>query len=48
VIDTARTLRELSISPRRVRVWDLPTRIFHWLLVLAVALALATGFIAPE
>lgn len=46
--DTARTLRELSTSPRRVRVWDLPTRIFHWLLVLAVAVALGTGFIAPE
>lgn len=31
-----------------VRVWDLPTRAFHWLLVLAVAVALGTGFIAPE
>ena len=31
-----------------VRVWDLPTRAFHWLLVLAVAIALGTGFIAPE
>ena len=48
MIGTARTLRELSVSPRRVRVWDLPTRIFHWLLVLAVGVALWTGFIAPE
>src|SRR5215469_4356903 len=24
---------------RRVRVWDLPTRLFHWLTVLLVALA---------
>jgi cytochrome b len=31
-----------------VRVWDLPTRLFHWLLVAAVAIALGTGFIAPE
>ena len=23
-------------SPRRVRVWDLPTRLFHWLLVACV------------
>jgi cytochrome b len=35
-------------SVRMVRVWDLPTRAFHWLLVLAVAVALGTGFIAPE
>lgn len=35
-------------SVRMVRVWDLPTRAFHWLLVLAVAIALGTGFIAPE
>ncbi len=33
---------------RRVRVWDLPTRVFHWLLVACVAVALATGFFAPE
>lgn len=27
----------------RVRVWDLPTRLFHWLLALAVAAAVVTG-----
>lgn len=32
----------------RVRVWDLPTRLFHWLLVLLVAGAVLTGFVAPE
>lgn len=26
-----------------VRVWDLPTRLFHWLLALLVAASLATG-----
>ena len=26
-----------------VRVWDLPTRIFHWLLVTLVAASFATG-----
>ncbi|MGD8366543.1 MAG: cytochrome b/b6 domain-containing protein [Desulfobacterales bacterium] len=28
---------------RRVRVWDLPTRLFHWLLVLLVAVSFVTG-----
>jgi len=28
-------------------VWDLPTRLFHWLLVAAVLAALATEFVAP-
>lgn len=31
------------MSTRIIRVWDLPTRLFHWLLVLAVAGAYATG-----
>ena len=29
--------------PTRIRLWDLPLRLFHWLLVLAVAVALTTG-----
>lgn len=29
-------------------MWDLPTRLFHWLLVGFVAAGLATGYIAPE
>ncbi len=28
---------------QRTRVWDLPTRAFHWLLTLAVVAAVATG-----
>ena len=35
-------------SGRRVLVWDLPTRLFHWLLVAAVLFALATGLFAPK
>jgi cytochrome b len=31
-----------------VQVWDVPTRLFHWLLVASVTVALVTGFIAPE
>ena len=30
---------------RRVYVWDLPTRLFHWVLVAAVLVALFTGFV---
>jgi len=30
-----------------VRVWDLPTRVFHWLLVAAVFAALGTELFAP-
>lgn len=30
---------------RRVRVWDLPTRLFHWLLAAAVAGLLITGHV---
>ena len=26
-----------------VRIWDLPTRIFHWSLVVLIALQYATG-----
>ena len=30
---------------KRVRVWDLPTRVFHWSLVALVAAAFVSGFI---
>lgn len=32
-----------SISPDPVRVWDLPTRIFHWTFAATVALAWVSG-----
>lgn len=35
-------LREAA--PRPLRVWDLPTRLFHWALALAVIGLLVTGF----
>ncbi|MCV2355648.1 cytochrome b/b6 domain-containing protein [Paucibacter sp. B2R-40] len=36
----------LEVRPAvAVRLWDLPTRIFHWSLLLAVAVAITTGLI---
>jgi cytochrome b len=35
-------------ATRSVLVWDLPTRLFHWLLFAAVSFALATGLFAPK
>ncbi len=31
--------------PVKIEVWDLPTRLFHWLLVVLVAVSFATGAI---
>lgn len=33
------------MSTRTIRVWDLPTRLFHWLLVLLVVAAFVTGWL---
>jgi cytochrome b len=33
---------------KRIRVWDLPTRLFHWSLVLAVSVAVATGLVGGD
>jgi cytochrome b len=38
---------EIEGATRPVWVWDLPTRLFHWLLVAAVLAALATELILP-
>ncbi len=32
-------------APRTVRVWDLPTRLFHWLLALTIVGSVVTGSI---
>ena len=34
--------------PYRVRVWDLPTRLFHWLLVACVLALVVTGYIGGD
>lgn len=31
------------MNGKKIRLWDLPTRLFHWLLVLAVAASLISG-----
>lgn len=31
------------MNSQRIRLWDLPTRLFHWLLVLAVIAAVVSG-----
>jgi len=31
------------MTTKQIKVWDLPTRLFHWLLVLAVGAAVLTG-----
>lgn len=33
---------------KSVRVWDLPTRLYHWVQFLLVLFALLSGFFAPE
>jgi len=37
------TETNMESAPRRVLVWDLPTRLFHWLLVALVIISFLTG-----
>lgn len=39
---------ERTSAPRRIRVWDLPTRLFHWSLVAAVSVAVISGEIGGD
>lgn len=36
------------MNSQRIRLWDLPTRLFHWLLVLAVVAAVVSGQIGGK
>jgi cytochrome b len=40
--------RRSQAPPALIRVWDLGVRLFHWLLVLAVGVALVTGLYGPR
>ena len=42
------TNKQENVMPHRVRVWDLPTRLFHWLLAACVVLLVATGYIGGD
>jgi cytochrome b len=37
-----------ALAVKRVLIWDLPTRIFHWSLVAAVAVAIVSGEIGGD
>lgn len=37
-----------AMSDSKLRVWDLPTRVFHWLLAAAVLTSLVTGLVGNE
>ena len=37
-----------ATGERRVKVWDLPTRVFHWGLVASVGLAYVSGEVLPK
>src|SRR5450755_1489483 len=39
--------RPVPAAPGWARIWDLPTRLFHWLLVFCVVVAGKTGFFGP-
>jgi cytochrome b len=42
------TAQPAENGTRLIKVWDLPTRLFHWLLVALVTVGFVTGFVAPE
>ena len=39
---------DMLTYPRKIRVWDLPTRIFHWLLAACILALLVSGKIGGE
>lgn len=41
-------LEQRAVLPTRsVKIWDLPLRLFHWLLVASIAVASVTGWLLP-
>ena len=46
--DTDTDLKNPQRKSRLVKVWDMPTRAFHWSLVAMVAIGFLTGYLFPE
>ena len=38
----------LTYNFKRVYVWEIPVRIFHWLTVLSITILIITGFIIAD
>ncbi len=38
----------MTFAPRRIRVWDLPTRMFHWALAVLVVFSFVTGRVGGQ
>lgn len=36
-----------ALATRAVKIWDLPVRLFHWLLAASIAVAAVTGWLLP-
>lgn len=45
---TEASLHRISPATRRIQLWDLPLRIFHWSLLAAIATVIATGKLGGE
>jgi cytochrome b len=41
--NTEQTMERMQGASRRLLVWDLPTRVFHWLLAVLVIISFVTG-----
>jgi cytochrome b len=42
-VDLPETPKRNGMNSKRIRLWDLPTRLFHWLLVVAMVAMVVTG-----
>ena len=45
---SAKAATERPVQAGKIQVWDLPTRLFHWVLVALVCVSATIGYYAPE